>query len=162
WSWFDNTCGPAQAFNGLRVLMALVNNWDLKEVNNSVEEINGERRCLVTDLGAAFGRTGNTFVRSKSDVQDYAGSKFVAKVNADTVDLVMHNRPFVAVIVDPGTYRTRTRMEQITKGIPRADARWLGHILAPLSLQQIRDCFRAAGYSPEEVDSYTQVVQTRI
>jgi hypothetical protein len=53
-------------------------------------------------------------------------------------------------------------MEQITKGIPRADARWLGQILAPLSLEQIRDCFRAAGYTQEEIDLYTQVVQTRI
>src|SRR5580765_4142059 len=36
WDWFHEQCGPAREFNGLRVMMALVNNWDLKTANNSV------------------------------------------------------------------------------------------------------------------------------
>ena len=31
--------------------MSLLNNWDLKEVNNSIYEVNGERRYLVSDAG---------------------------------------------------------------------------------------------------------------
>jgi len=34
--------------------------------------------------------------------------------------------------------------------------------LAQLSQKQIGDCFRAAGFSPEEIDGYTKVVQQRI
>ncbi len=44
----------------------------------------------------------------------------------------------------------------------RADARWLGERLARLSEEQIRDCFRAAGYTQEEVEGYTREVEKRI
>jgi hypothetical protein len=38
----------------------------------------------------------------------------------------------------------------------------LGHLLQQLSDTQIRDCFRAAGYSPEEVEGYAAMVKERI
>jgi hypothetical protein len=72
----------------------------------------------------------------------------------------MHSRPFFCVF--NVNYRGRTRMEQITQHIPREDAKWLGERLAPLSAEQIQDCFRAAGYAPAEVEEYTQAVQKRI
>ena len=53
-------------------------------------------------------------------------------------------------------------MQAITKHIPRSDAKWLGQRLAQLSAEQIRDCFRAGGYSPEEVERYSAVIQHRI
>ena len=45
---------------------------------------------------------------------------------------------------------------------PRADVRWVGQRLALLSVDQIHDSFRAAGYTPEQVDIYTKAVQKRI
>ena len=36
WSWHDNPFVGTREFNGLRVMMALLNNWDLKDVNNRV------------------------------------------------------------------------------------------------------------------------------
>ena len=65
----------------------------------------------------------------------------------DFIDFVLHSRPFFLSAVNVPNYRDRTRMEQITKHIPRADARWLGHRLSMLSEEQIRDGFRAAGYT---------------
>jgi hypothetical protein len=59
-------------------------------------------------------------------------------------------------------YIDRTRMEQITKHIPRADAKWLGHRLSMLSKKQIRDGFRAGGYTHEEIEMYTQAMRKRI
>jgi hypothetical protein len=38
----------------------------------------------------------------------------------------------------------------------------MGQMLAKLSPDQIRDAFRSAGYSPEEVDGYAKVVEERI
>ena len=162
WDWFHEQCGPARELNGLRVMMAFVNNWDLKTANNSVEEVEGQRRCVVTDVGATFGKTGNTFVRSKSVEKDYANSDFVTKVTPEYVDFVMHSRPFFLGAINISNERSRSRMEEITKHIPLADARWLGQRLAALSEEQIRDCFRAAGYSPEEIAGYTRSVQNRI
>jgi len=143
-------------------MMAFVNNWDLKAVNNSVEEINGQRRCVVTDLGASFGKTGDPLRRSKSVTRDYASSKFISKITPDSVNLVMHSRPFFLTVFSFPNYRTRTRMEKVAKNIPRADARWMGQRLALLSVEQIHDSFRAAGYTPAQVDTYTIAVQKRI
>ena len=39
---------------------------------------------------------------------------------------MLHSRPFFLSAVNVPNYRDRTRMEQITKHIPRADAKWLG------------------------------------
>jgi hypothetical protein len=161
WDWFHNPFLDKRELNGLRVMMSMLNNWDLKKTNNSIEEMGGERRYVVTDLGATFGKTGNNFTRSKSALKDYANSKFIKKVTPEYVDFVMHSRPIFLTAMFP-FYYTRARMERITKRIPRADAKWLGQILARLSAEQIRDCFRAGGYTPEEVEGYTKVVQKRI
>ena len=162
WDWFHNQCGPAKEYNGLRVMMALLNNWDLKALNNTVEQIDGQRRCIVTDVGATFGKTGNSFSRSKSVEKDYVNSGFVTKVTPDFVDFEMHSRPFFLSAINVPNERTRGRMEEITKHVPIEDARWLGKRLALLSEEQIRDAFRAAGYTADEVDGYTKAVQTRI
>jgi hypothetical protein len=50
----------------------------------------------------------------------------------------------------------------IGKHIPRSDAKWIGGLLAQLSPNQIRDTFRAAGYSPELVEGFSAVVEERI
>ena len=162
WSWFANQPQGKQEMNGLRVMMALINNWDLKSVNNSIYEIGGERRRVVSDLGATFGNTGSPFTRSKSSPEDYARSKFIAKSNREFVDFVMHSRPFFLAAFDLPNYRERTGMEKITKHIPREDAKWLGQRLSELSQEQISDCFRSAGYTQAEVALYTQTVQKRI
>jgi hypothetical protein len=38
----------------------------------------------------------------------------------------------------------------------------MGHLLAQLSPDQIRDAFRSAGYSPQEIEAYAQVLEQRI
>ena len=47
-------------------MIALLNNWDLSTPNNSVYDVGTERRYVVSDVGATFGETGNSFTRSKS------------------------------------------------------------------------------------------------
>ena len=162
WDWFDNPFIDKRELNGLRVMMALLNNWDLKDVNNSIYEMGGERRYVVTDLGASFGNTGNSLTRSKSAPQESADSKVVESSTSDLVDFVLHSRPFFLGALNVPNYQMRTRIEAITKKIPRADAKWLGHRLSMLSDTQIRDGFRAAGYTPDEIGVYTQALRKRI
>jgi hypothetical protein len=159
WSWYESTFEGTRELNGLKVMMALINGWDLKEVNNA--SVDG--RYHVADLGASFGRTGNSFTRSKGVMKDYAGTRFIEHTTPAYVDFVMHSRPFsLSFIFNFPNYRFRTRMESVVKGIPIGDARWIGNLLGQLSIEQIRDCFRAAGFSPDEVDGYTRVVMQRI
>ena len=65
WEWKKNPFVGTRELDGLRVLMALINNWDLKSSNNAIYEVGGEQRYLVSDLGGTFGRTGSNFTRSK-------------------------------------------------------------------------------------------------
>jgi hypothetical protein len=74
----------------------------------------------------------------------------------------MHSRPFILTAVNASNYSKRSNMENVTKHIPRADAKWLGQLLGQLSENQIRDCFRTSGYTDDEVDGYTKEVQRRI
>jgi hypothetical protein len=163
WSWFNNRYAGTREMNGLRVLMALTNNWDLKKSNNSAFGKDGAHpRVFVSDLGATFGRTGHFFTRSKSDLADYRASRFVQRVKPETVDFHMESRPFFLTIFNLPNYITRTRMQAVAKDIPRDHARWIGQRLGQLSHKQVRDCFRAGGYTPEEAEGFAQTVEARI
>jgi hypothetical protein len=163
WSWFKNPLTGTKELNGLRIMMALINNWDLKEINNAIYlEKDQSLRYVVNDLGATFGETGNNITRSKSNPGDYSGSKFIQKATADHVDFFLTSRPFFLSAVNVSNYAKRTHMQEIAKDIPVADARWLGKLLEPLSDEQIRDCFRAAGYSPEDIEANAAMVKERI
>ena len=163
WSWFDNPFVGTREFNGLRVMMALLNKWDLKQVNNAVYKMgDGELRYVVSDLGDTFGKTGSDWTRSKGNLDDYVDSRFVDEVTPRTVDLVMHSRPPLLYAVAVPYYLGRTRMSKVAEDIPRAHARWLGQWLARLSDKQIKDAFRAAHYTPPEVDIFSAKVRERI
>jgi hypothetical protein len=74
----------------------------------------------------------------------------------------MHSRPPLLAAINIPNCEKRTHMQDVTKHIPRADAKWLGERLSQLTEQQIRDCFRAGGYTREEIDGYSAVIQNRI
>ena len=163
WNWYNNPFLGTREFNGLRVMMALINNWDLSTANNKVYATDAERHYLVSDLGASFGKTGAVSSRSKGVVKDYEESSFIRERTADTVSFEMRTRPLpVLAPLELKYYEEHGRMAQIADKIPVADAAWIGSQLAKLNPQQIRDAFRAAGFSADEVEGYTRAVQQRI
>ena len=144
-------------------MMALVNNWDLKEVNNAIYQVKEQPpHYAISDIGASFGRTGNNLTRSKNNLKDYESSKFIEKTTSDYVDFALSSRPFFLTAFDLPNYSNRTHMQAVVKHIPRGDAKWLGGMLGRLSAEQIGDCFRASGYAPDQVDIFTRIVQGRI
>lgn len=170
WSWQRNPFAGTREVNGLRVMMALINNWDLKDVNNSIyEEKNGDGQdpvfhYLVSDLGASFGTTGMVFpIRdSKGNLNAYTKSIFIRKIRGQYVDFGAPSRSSLLFLADPKEFNMRLRIRWIGRNIPRDDARWVGHLLSQLSAEQIRDAFRAAGYSKDQVDQFSDVVMKRI
>src|SRR5438045_6594189 len=60
WKWKQNPFRGTRELNGLRVMMALINNWDLIDENNSIyqESDPPEKRYLVSDLGSYSGKDG--------------------------------------------------------------------------------------------------------
>ncbi|MGA3091019.1 MAG: hypothetical protein ABSD75_20625 [Terriglobales bacterium] len=169
WKWQQNPFTGTREFNGLRVMMALLNNWDLKDQNNSIDEQRSGNdhdrvlQYLVSDLGASFGTTGISFPikDSKGNLRAYAHSKFIQKVNGQHVDFNVPSMPSLLRLVNIKGFVARLHLRWIGRNIPRADARWMGELLSQLSAQQIRDAFRAAGYSPEQVEQFTEVVRKR-
>ena len=97
WDWFDNPFVGQRELNGLRVMMSLLNNWDLKQVNNAIYVVDGERHYAVSDVGATFGNTGNAMTRSKGVPRDYEDSKFIAKDHAGVRRLRAPQPPLLPV-----------------------------------------------------------------
>ena len=56
WDWFENPFANTRELNGLRIMMALLNNWDLKDVNNSIYEI-GRQRQYVSPISVRHSAT---------------------------------------------------------------------------------------------------------
>jgi hypothetical protein len=164
WAWRDDPFAHTREWNGLRVMMALISNWDLKDENNAIYEQGPERVYLVSDLGASFGTTGFNPVQetSKGNLNNYAHAHFITKKTREYVDFGVPSRPAFFVFFNPVETFPRIKMRWIGKRIPRSDARWMGQMLAKLSPSQIRDAFRASGYSPEETEGFAQVVEKRI
>jgi hypothetical protein len=164
WSWSKDPFTGTREWYGLRVLMAVMNNWDLKDLNNSVyltrTEPN-EEHYVVTDLGASFGPTGLNWM-TKGDPAVYCSSKWMGRVSPEFVDFNVPSGPAFNYYINFPELGKRLSLIWLGKHIPRKDARWMGDLLARLSEKQIQDAFRAAGYSPEEVDELSKTVEHRI
>jgi len=164
WQWDKVAFAGSREWNGLRVLMALIGNWDLKDVNNSVYREASQSVYMVSDLGACFGTAGVSWPidRAKDNLTSYSHSKFIRRIGPDTVDFQAPARPSFERLVDPKAYFARIHLEHLGRNVPRADARWLGQLLARLAPAQIQDAFRAAGYSPQEIQEFARLLEGRI
>jgi len=170
WSWEENHFTGTRELNGLRVMMALINSWDLKDENNAVyeeksDEKHTEHIYMVSDLGACFGTSGLTFPlgRSKGDLDMYRGSKFIEQATPRYFDFATPSgASFPVQVFRPREAHLRTRLEWIGKEIPREDVKWIGQLLAQLTPEQIADAFRAADYPFDKINGFVAVVVSRI
>jgi hypothetical protein len=167
WDWKDKKVARSREFNGLRVMMALLNNWDLKDENNAIledEKHPGREVLEVSDLGASFGRAGKSYTDSitKSNPAAYKRTKFIKKVHTGYVDFNFPTHPPFLYIFNPPFFIRHFHNRWIGKHVPRADAKWIGSLLGQLSPEQIRSAFRAAGYKPDEVETYATALESRI
>lgn len=152
WKWKENPFVGKREFQGLKIMMLFLENWDIKDSNNEIIQVKGTNRLryVVSDLGATFGKTGGlpilwTITRSRNNPEDYEKAKFIEGVEGNLVK-----------------FRYKGKMRDIFDDITVAQARWMGGWLSRLSKQQIRDAFRAANYSAEEIDTLTEAVVDRI
>ena len=172
WDWRKNPFDGTRELSGLKVLMILLNNFDARSDNNRVIYINcargKEARYYVTDLGATLGRAGGLGgTRTKNDLTDFLSTKFVRGVDArdGVVEFDYDTRPRGLghlSVLHPFYYRHEVNKEKAMRGIPIAHARWIGSLLNQLSNEQLRDAFRAAGYSEGVQESYVAALRERI
>lgn len=164
WSWMKDPFTDTREWYGLRVLMAVMNNWDLKDGNNAIyisRHEPAERRYAVSDLGASFGPTGLNW-SLKGNADEYCKSKWIKSVSAKYVDFNVPAALAARYYLDLPEVVRRANLVWLGRHIPRAYARWMGDLLGRLSPQQIRDAFRAGGYAPSQVEQLSRVVELRI
>jgi hypothetical protein len=157
WKWDDNPFSGTKELRGLIILMALVNNWDIKDTNNKVLYARGqgagrdELRYIVSDLGATFGRVKTDLPvvwrirRNRNDPEDYRKDPFLEEVKGDRLFLFY-----------------KGKRQDLFDDLRVGEGRWIGGLLSKLSARQIADAFRAANYTPAEVQTLTAAVQERV
>jgi len=164
WAWSKDPFTGTREWYGLRVLMAALNNWDLKDTNNAVYRTHGatpEDLYIVSDLGGSFGPTGLNWAL-KGNPAAYCSSKWIKSVSGQFVDFNVPSRLAMNYCLDFPEMGRRLSLLWLGHHIPREDARWLGDLLSRLSTQQIHDTFRASGYSSREVEDLSSALETRI
>src|SRR5215211_5043503 len=150
WMWENNPFQDTPEFRGLKILMIMINNWDMKDDNNEILATRGdttgegELRYIISDLGGSFGKTGGFFARSRNKPSDYQKAEFIKKVNGDVID-----------------FNYGGKNQKLFEGLTVADAAWVAKWLKRLSDDQIKDAFRAANYTPEEVDALASAFRER-
>jgi hypothetical protein len=168
WSWRHNPFLNTREFNGLRVMMALVSNWDLKDQNNAILQDDASPPTQVyetSDVGSTFGASGRgyTDAGSKNNLKKYRKAKFVSKTSPDYVEFAFPKRaPLLFAVFAPPFFFHTLQDRWIGRHIPREDAKWIAGLLGRLSHDQIRDAFRAGGYAPEQVEGFASVLEARI
>lgn len=150
WMWGNNPFMSTPEFKALKILMVMINNWDMKDDNNEILATRGdttgegELRYIISDLGGSFGKTGGFFSRSRNNPSDYQKAEFIKKVNGDVID-----------------FNYGGKNQKLFENITVADAAWLSKWLKRLSDEQIKDAFRAANYTPEEVNTLAAAFRAR-
>jgi len=166
WEWSKNPFLGTCELDGLKVLMALLKNWDFKTINNDIvysKKKPGPNIYYISDLGATFGQTG-TFINSvplfsnwpvgisftpqkvKANPQGFADERFIEEVRDGMVNFYARND------------HVRSRF----KGISVANARWMGNLLGRLSDKQLADAFCAGGFNQAETALYVSILRGRI
>lgn len=139
WGWDKNPFVGTKELDGLKVMMEIICNVDLKSANQHVYDEEGEEQhYIAADLGSSFGMCGKTMFYTKGKLSDFESKPLIKNAGQEYVDFWRF------------------------KHIPREHAKWIGGYLAQLSDKQISDAFRAAGFSDEEVDGFTAKVKDKI
>jgi hypothetical protein len=151
WMWETNPFINKPEFRALKILMVMINNWDMKDDNNEILTVRGdttgegELRYIISDLGGTFGKTGGIISRSRNKPSDYEKAEFIKKVNGDVID-----------------FNYGGKNQKLFENLTVADARWLNNLAKRLSDEQIKDAFRSANYSAEEVEILARAFKERI
>jgi hypothetical protein len=173
WDWLENPFVGQREFNGLKVMMVLLANYDTRLDNNQIyraQNANGEweARYVVSDIGATFGHVGGLGgKRAKNSLEDFRSARFIESVENGMVNFDYNTKPkgaggFFASVFKGGYAKRQANKEKAMRSIPVDDARWIGLMLSRLSDEQLRDAFRAAGYDNATMEGFVTALRGRI
>ncbi|HMV48018.1 MAG TPA: hypothetical protein PLD20_01410 [Blastocatellia bacterium] len=150
WDWDSNPFRGSKELSGLAILNTLLNNWDAKTTNNNVLGMYDDDGKvvdwhLVADWGGSFGKMGGFTSHTKWDLNEYNKQAFLDGTSGGQLKLHYSGK-----------------MGSSLKSVPIEHARWFAGIIGQLSDDQLRDAFRAAGASPNEVEGFSRRLRQKI
>jgi hypothetical protein len=152
WTWTKNPFVGTHELQGLKILLLLVSNWDPKGANLAIfeDDSSGVTRYLYADddWGAALGKSGNRFSRSKWDCVGFARQtpSFVRIDASGALDWGFEGK----------------NKKEMTAGISVEDVQWLLQFLGKISDEQIRAGLIASGATTVNLDCFVQSLRARI
>ena len=160
WPWQENPFAHTQPFRGLVVANLIINNWDWKTSNNKIyDHLNpdgtGERRYVVRDLGASFGKSDAPGIArllgarvaqgNRNNLEDFEEQGFIKGATGSRVEFDYH-----------GIY------DHILETVTVDDVVWTCRLLARLSDEQWKAAFTAGGYPPDQAARYIAKLKSKI
>jgi hypothetical protein len=150
WAWANNPFVGSRELQGLKIMMVMISNWDMKDENNQiVMAMNNagqpELRYIISDLGGTLGKTGGIFSRSRNKPSDFVKDEFIEGVKGNQIN-----------------FHYNGKNKALFEGITIEDGRWLASRISKLSDNQLKDAFRAANYTSSEVDALARAFRERI
>jgi hypothetical protein len=160
WSWYENAFMNMPQFGGLVVAQLILNNWDLKTVNNRLYQAKDpatkpQRLFVVRDVGASLGHSKQNPIfkmlgtpgsqGSKNDIEGFEQQGFIKKVDGDKVSF--DYRGLNQALVD------RVRV---------ADVIWACEMMAKIPDGHWQAAFKAGAFPQEETDRYIKKIKEKI
>ena len=154
WKWSNNPFVGTQQLQGLKLMMAIFNNWDMKNANNIILKSENNRFYVVSDLGATFGKMG---------ISSFPLLRWIGRTRNEPEDYYRSDE-FIKKVDDKGRVKVAFNGKNSgeLKNISVGQARWLADLLTQLSDRQIRDAFRSANYTPTQIDLLTKAFKNRV
>jgi hypothetical protein len=149
WSWQQNPFVGTRPYNGLLVILMMLNSSDLKNSNNTLYEFRaGDRRqhwFVVRDLGIGLGSTGR--VRPpRGDIEEFEDHGFITGVENGFVTF------------DYRGYHEELIRQRLTPD----DVRWAGELIGEITYRQWRNAFRAGGFHEETARRFIARLQLKV
>ncbi|HUB80487.1 MAG TPA: hypothetical protein VMB03_16900 [Bryobacteraceae bacterium] len=159
WSLADNPFRGSSQLAGLRVVLMLLSNWDIKDARDgqmasntgvfrSPDPSRPELLYSFFDWGSTLGRWGGLMGRTRADCSGF-----------------FYQTPDFITGVDHGVvkwgYKSK-RTKDVTKGITVADLRWLAPYLDAITPAQMRIGLKASGATDRQAACWEGALSGRI
>jgi hypothetical protein len=159
WSWVDNPFRGTHELAGLKLLVMLLSNWDIKderdgdESNDNIFRVPGDNGGSflfygVSDWGASLGRWGNMRRRDKSDCAGFNRDTplFIKGVHQNEVEFSYSGK----------------HAEDVKHGISIDDIRWLLPKLQRVTTGELRTGLKASGATERQTTCWSNSIEDRI
>ena len=152
WTFESNPFTGTRELSGLKLLLALTNNWDNKHDNTSIDAVTladgtHEEHFLISDWGASFGRMSGPPSWKPAPTRwqpaHFREQPFIKGVKGESVEIF---------------YIGQVPIESV----PIEHARWFAELAGQLSVDQLRSAFAAAGAPPADAQAFAARVAEKI